>query len=908
MSIIQFNDVWEMYRIKFVTGGRASWDNFWALKGASFSIAAQEAVGIIGENGAGKTTVLKLIAGLIKPDRGEVRVSGRVSGLLELGAGFQLELTGRENMYLSLSLFGLDQRKSDEICEQIIHFADIGRFIDAPVKCYSQGMFVRLAFSIAIHVDPEILLIDDILAVGDEYFQRKCIKKIFELRDSGTTIICVTHDMGILRRLCKRVIFLKEGRVIKDDSPDKVIPLYAQMIGVKEAVANLTRGSLSVVFNNGRIFLNWQDKPITAPDSGAYTELRVQDKIYHSFRAAWEVKRESETKIVAYGRLDQLALTQVWRLEVTDNSELKWDVEIQTDEPVELQEGHIKFMARSEYTDWFSSFERGGFPVIDGNSRNWQSLIEESVFDKRIGIRCGASADSGLPALVFEHTDTVQKIQAQVLNSDYITNSRVLQYKVFGAQNSYSDQATRFLWFSGKLVLGIADIDQYLDDVQNSIGVSFNKTKLIINNGRGDIIFGEKGLSGPSHFSSAFSMNGRKYLSNCARGEVRKENNKLIARFIWKDLPIVQTWEAEALGETAFRLRVTMQVSQEVCIDQQTVSFVFPKEYCSWLNGDTEQGFPTEFLEYEVDMTHGCIQRSEIGVVSRIHDVPTVALKLSEANNFAKVFSSDFFAKSRSIRVYKIEPEGQNIFLPGEHLCFDIDVSFAQDKPVINRRTANSIKCGELSLIFDRGAGRIYWKGKEITKNLGLYTSVRSQGRWHDSASSAVWQIESIDERTIKVRGEWRWLPLSQFWEIALADDNSIEWRVGMVTSKEIEVDRMQTNVMLSELYDEWSANGIKGALPSFKENIGEDWEVIYSKENSDVSKENELAVSASANGQAGLPSVRALSCQQSAAKIINIINSDLYHRGRVLQYLRKGTETLRPQEKINFAARIAIQ
>ena len=341
MAIIQFKDVWEMFKIKFVIDGRSSWENFWALKGLNFEIAKGETVGIIGENGAGKSTVLKLIAGMLRPDRGEIEVGGKVSGLLELGAGFQAELTGKENIYLIAGLFGLSKVEVEERFDRIVEFAGIGRFIHAPVKCYSQGMFVRLAFAIAIHVEPEILLIDDILAVGDEYFQRKCIGKIFEVRDQGATIVIVTHDMNMLKRLCSRAIFLKDGRVIKDDLPDKVIPLYTQAVGVKEGVEVLEDEFLTAVFNNGRLFLNWQDKTLT-PSPGAYAALYIGGKWYNSSQADWEVKREGGNKLVATGKFYQLMLTQTWKLELSANHEIKWDIEIVIDEPLEIQDGDRK--------------------------------------------------------------------------------------------------------------------------------------------------------------------------------------------------------------------------------------------------------------------------------------------------------------------------------------------------------------------------------------------------------------------------------------------------------------------------------------------------------------------------------------------------------------------------------------
>ncbi len=200
MVVVQFKDVWEMYRIKFVIAGKSRPENFWALKGINFEVQKGEVLGIIGENGAGKSTILKLIAGMLKPDRGEVSVSGRVAGLLELGSGFQPELTGMENIRLIAALFGLKASQIQDKYDDIIHFASLGKFIHAPVKCYSQGMFVRLAFAIAVHVDPDIFLIDDTLAVGDEYFQRKCLKKIFEIKNQAKTIIFVSHDMAMLSR------------------------------------------------------------------------------------------------------------------------------------------------------------------------------------------------------------------------------------------------------------------------------------------------------------------------------------------------------------------------------------------------------------------------------------------------------------------------------------------------------------------------------------------------------------------------------------------------------------------------------------------------------------------------------------------------------------------------------------
>ena len=229
MSEIDFKDVWEMYRIKFVTSGKTAWENFWAVRGISFVLERGEIVGIIGENGSGKSTVLKLITGMLKPDRGQVSVSGSVSGLLELGAGFQMELTGRENVFLQFELFGLSANQARERFQQIVDFAEIGKFMDAPVKCYSQGMFVRLAFAIIAHVEADIMLIDEALAVGDIFFQQKC-HCFLAGRKPHCAMLMVSHDLNAVSTLCDRVLVLDRGKSVFLGDTCNAIEFYTHLL------------------------------------------------------------------------------------------------------------------------------------------------------------------------------------------------------------------------------------------------------------------------------------------------------------------------------------------------------------------------------------------------------------------------------------------------------------------------------------------------------------------------------------------------------------------------------------------------------------------------------------------------------------------------------------------------------
>ncbi|MDZ7675213.1 MAG: ABC transporter ATP-binding protein [Acidimicrobiales bacterium] len=193
--------------------GRGVYEEFWALRDVSFEIPQGETFGLIGENGSGKSTMLKCLARILEPDHGSVAVHGRVSALLELGAGFHPELSGRENVYLNASILGLSKREVDIRFDEIVEFAGLERFIDTPVKNYSSGMYVRLGFAVAVQAEPEVLLIDEVLAVGDESFQRRCNERLSELRHAGTTIVVVSHSLGSVRNICDRVAWLEHGEL-----------------------------------------------------------------------------------------------------------------------------------------------------------------------------------------------------------------------------------------------------------------------------------------------------------------------------------------------------------------------------------------------------------------------------------------------------------------------------------------------------------------------------------------------------------------------------------------------------------------------------------------------------------------------------------------------------------------------
>ena len=222
-------------------------DTFWALKDVSFEIREGETVGIIGRNGAGKSTLLKILSRITEPTRGRARVSGRMGSLLEVGTGFHYELTGRENLYLSGAILGMKKAEIDRKFDEIVAFAEIEKFIDTPVKHYSSGMYVRLAFAVTAHLDPDILLIDEVLSVGDLPFQRKCIEHAKRLQESNSTVLFVSHNMFSIKALCERVIYLSEGQVRFDGPPEDGITLYEKENRLMPAPwADAAQNSLSI--------------------------------------------------------------------------------------------------------------------------------------------------------------------------------------------------------------------------------------------------------------------------------------------------------------------------------------------------------------------------------------------------------------------------------------------------------------------------------------------------------------------------------------------------------------------------------------------------------------------------------------------------------------------------------------
>ena len=264
---LSVRDLWESYLIyhdralgirdRLMGRRRTKTEEFWALKGVSLEVEPGETVALIGPNGSGKSTLLKCLAGILNPTKGEIAVNGKMAAMLELGAGFHGDLTGRENVYLNASILGFPRQQVDKIFDEIVEFSELASFIDVPVRTYSSGMYVRLGFAVAVNLSPDIFLIDEVLAVGDARFQARCFERIRALQRRGTTIVLVTHDLDAASNMCKRAVLLIDGEVAAEGDSRNVVDVYREKVVDAHEPGRFTggevHGSGEVTLDNIRI-------------------------------------------------------------------------------------------------------------------------------------------------------------------------------------------------------------------------------------------------------------------------------------------------------------------------------------------------------------------------------------------------------------------------------------------------------------------------------------------------------------------------------------------------------------------------------------------------------------------------------------------------------------------------------
>ena len=340
-------------------------NEFWALRNVSFDVPRGEVFGLVGPNGAGKSTLLQILAGILQPTEGRVLTQGRISALLELGAGFNLEFTGRENVRLNAELLGLSRKEIDSAIPEVEAFAELGRFFDRPVREYSTGMYVRLAFSAAIHQHPETLVVDEALAVGDARFANKCIRRLDELKAQGTTILFVSHDLGIVKRLCNRAALLWQGQLVTLGTPREISDEYTRRVQL-----DLTPLTTTNTTSNNRTQI--LSAHLHHPEGPPRTQFEINDSI----TLTAEVKVQHPNTQFQFG----LLIRNRQGIDIAGTNSQIENCPITVDGPVTLS---ISFTFPCHFT-------RGDYTITlatqdpDGTRQDWRDdFLEFRVNDRR---------------------------------------------------------------------------------------------------------------------------------------------------------------------------------------------------------------------------------------------------------------------------------------------------------------------------------------------------------------------------------------------------------------------------------------------------------------------------------------------------------------------------------------------
>ncbi|MDP3041329.1 MAG: ATP-binding cassette domain-containing protein [Candidatus Omnitrophota bacterium] len=711
MKVVIFDNVSEKYRVKFTIGGKEAWEDICALQDASFSVEEGQAVAIIGENGAGKSTILKLIAGTFNADRGRVFVKGKVAALLELGAGFSDEFTGRENIFLNASLFGLSNEEINNKLKDIIVFSGIGRFIDAQLKSYSQGMFVRLAFSVAVHMDPDILLIDDTLAVGDGDFQRKCINKVIELQEAGKTIIFVTHDMNMARRLCKKGIVLREGKIVKEGPIENIISYYMETWGDKKGIAVIQKGDMEVVFNNGRFILRWEDKVITK-DQGGYISFFLFGHRFNSPTADWQVEISEDQRIIAKGGWFNVPVTLSLDIRFLDDNQLQLSAVLVNNDNVEVDDLQVELLFREDYKEWFSSEHEGVFADHFFHEKECE-LVYNDPLDKLSGISPGniENRNDSLPIVIIDAFGQAAESLCQILNSGIDIAARIIRLKMPKLRKGQSQGNGEEYCLAMKIKIIASnmrvELEKYMSIAQENIA---QQRQLLRN--RKKAAQEERLIFEDSRFSLCVSQNnfvhlyyndrkltrdpgitaslliGKEWQDSVAtQAWVEKISEKQIRihNILWKKLPIIQTWTFSIKEQEVVNLMIKMEMPSFIKISELKVSIFLSNDYLKWFTGHEAGNFTKDF---DILLWKEVVPKNEkikaIGVVSA--DLPAVILDLSGNSRYTPcLYNSD---QSFSAHVLQAESCGKE-YQKGEIEYFEGNIRVTENRAAINNMNKN---------------------------------------------------------------------------------------------------------------------------------------------------------------------------------------------------------------------------
>lgn len=616
MSLIEVQNVGKVFRSRggpgmllarggFVSLFRRRVETITALRDISFSVEPGESIGIIGANGSGKSTLLKLLAGVSVPTTGCVNIYGRVASLLELGAGFHPLLTGRENIYLNARILGVGPAQVNRVFEQIVAFSGIEEFLDNPVNTYSSGMFVRLGFAVAVHTNPDVFLVDEVLSVGDEEFQRKCRTRIGELREQGKTIVFVSHDLGIVNSLCSRVVLLSKGAMIVRESPKATIDFYLRQIGRDIGIHTFGENEDEAIQCHGRVSVFQRQHEVSAP-AGFHMHLESMGQGHESSGGDWRVTLREPHRCVAAGRLSRLPVTLHWDIRI-EAGRLIWHAAMECERETGLEVIALNCHLPPAYTQWMYNDVFGLFPNILPGDLNWTPIVPWDIGCREAAVL--PREESPLPPVLVHLESPNPFFSCDCFNADYVTGARVLQAVARIPRTEAAFAAGRH-----ELLTLTLDFSQSSDAIRARVRerVAARERQRTLEagpliaqfvGGRIHLTYEGEALTSFLHFYTSMLFGNMWNDSSALQWQApRREGQRIVVSGESRRFPYGQTWEIELVPE-GVAIRITLQVKEPMDVDEYHASLVVRPEYSHWAT-DHEQGPYPDFVRGLEDWRH----------------------------------------------------------------------------------------------------------------------------------------------------------------------------------------------------------------------------------------------------------------------------------------------------------------
>lgn len=650
---------------------------FTALKDISLNVERGESLGIIGRNGSGKSTLLSIIAGITVPSEGRVQVFGRVASLLELGAGFNPILTGRENIYLNAGLLGMRKAQVDAVYDEIVQFSGISEFMDQPVDTYSSGMYVRIGFSVAAFVNPDIFIADEVLAVGDAEFQRKCRAKMGELREQGKTIVFVSHDLGLVSTLCERIVLLDKGQMIQRETAQKAITYYLRRVGAEKGVHAFRSGKTEAIFCEGRISLFHNEEEVSAP-TGFQMELKRLGMSQFSTDAEWTVHDAHPAGCRAVGKMLRVPVLIHWDM-YFENDLFTWNIAIEPERDISIEEINVRFAVPTRYNQWIYGGHKDFFPEIVPGDTSWRpvAVAHADITDTA----CLSEEDASLPSILFHARYEQKNFYLYWLNADYMTNSRALC-----AQAVFPEQDSLFKQGQHKMISLSLDLAIPADELEKEVFknqvLKTDSLEVQFQNGRLFILRDNQIITHLNHIYASLLLDGFLVDGFSFHWEnMGVKHGALQCCGKSRRFPFSQLWEISVHNNTV-SFTIWLQVEKELKVKELYTTIVLPQKYTYWKTDYETDVFP-DYDQSLNDWIHcNSIFRRGTSVTAWGENMPEVKLSVDQTCPpvYMTAINTTYYEHGRALQAFRTSKTAELFFSPGKHLHFSGQIEIGPPK------------------------------------------------------------------------------------------------------------------------------------------------------------------------------------------------------------------------------------